>query len=163
VDKEAAAAAREARKEEKAAGKAAKALEKAAKAAADEAASAAQAAAEAVPISHLALNGPNVPAFGDYATVMSQGKSGRTFVAVGDLKAAAGASQDPPAAVWVRGRVQAVRAKGAGCFLVLRQGAFATVQVVLFKDKADPASSRMLKWLTSLPPESVVDVEAVGA
>lgn len=157
VDKEAAAAAREARKEAKAADKAAKAAEKAAKAAALEATLAAEAASDAVPISHLALDDPNVPAFGDYATVMSQGKSGREFVSVSDLKVAS----DPEAAVWLRGRVHTVRAKGSSCFMVLRQGTFETVQVVLFKEKGSEASKRMLKWLGSLSPESVVDIEAV--
>jgi len=157
VDKEAAAVAREARKEAKAAEKAAKAAEKAAKAAALEAALAAEAAADAVPISHLALDDPDVPAFGDYATVMSQGKSGREFVSVSDLKVAS----DPEATVWVRGRVATVRAKGSSCFMVLRQGTFETVQVVLFKEKGSESSKRMLKWLGSLSPESVVDIEAV--
>jgi len=158
---------REARKEAKAAAHAAKAEAKAA------AAASAEAAAEALarmPVSFLALNDPATVAFGDYERFASQGKSGRTFTAIADLAPApAGSAASPspslPPLVWLRCRVQAVRATGSACFLVLRQGAFSTVQAVLFKDKSSPeaakATSAMIKWLAALPAETVVDLEGV--
>ena len=131
--KEAAKAAREARKEEKTAAKAAKAAEKAAALAAMEVAEAEADAADAVPISHLTLDQPDVPLFGNYATVMSQGVSSRHFLGITELVPAA--VGEAPTTVWLRGRVQNVRAKGSSCFMVIRQGSFDTVQAVLFKDK----------------------------
>ena len=48
--------------------------------------------------------------------------------------------------MWLRARVANVRSKGSSAFLVLRQGAFTTVQACLFKDKENPdESKRMLK------------------
>ncbi len=52
--------------------------------------------------------------------------------------------------------------QGNSCFLVLRQGPFATMQACYFKDKADPeASKQRLKFMGGLTCESVVDVQGV--
>jgi len=154
VDTDAAKAERERRKEEKAAAKAAKKAEKEAKKAAE---FEAQRLAN-LPVSHLSLDDPDCKAFGDYETLQSQGTTGRVFTDVKDL--VPGEEK-----VWVRGRVQNVRAKGSSCFLVLREGAFETVQAVVFKDKsseaASAASAKLIKWLGSLPAESVVELEGV--
>jgi aspartyl-tRNA synthetase len=149
---------REARKDVEKAAKEAKQAKKDA-----ESASAAAAAAESAvvaPVSYLALDAPTTGQFGDYELFMSQGTTGRTFSSVVGLAAPAAAADSK---VWVRGRVQSVRAKGSSCFLVVRQGAFDTVQAVLFKDKSSPeaaaASGRFLKWLGGLTPETVVELE----
>jgi len=163
---------REARKEAKAAQKAAKEIAKAEAAAVKDAQEALAAAKEKEPLSHLSLEDPGTALFGDYATIMSQGKTGRAFSAIDDLRPTATGEEGK---VWVRGRVQNVRQKGSSAFLVLRQGAFSTLQAVKFKDKATPgdngggvggvseeaaaASGRLLKWLGALPLESVVEVE----
>lgn len=52
--------------------------------------------------------------------------------------------------------------QGNSCFLVLRQGPFATMQACYFKDKGDPeASKQRLKFMGGLTCESVVDVQGV--
>jgi hypothetical protein len=170
---------REARKDAKAAHKAEKERTKAEAAVAKEAAEAVAATKEKQPISHLALDDPDAPLFGDYETIMSQGKSGRVFSDIEDLK-----PTEEGEKVWVRGRVQTVRQKGSSAFLVLRQGAFTTMQAVKFKAKAWKgggadncddeggwaaidaeaeaavvSSGRLLKWLGALTPESVVELQ----
>ena len=50
--------------------------------------------------------------------------------------------------------------QGNSCFIVLRQGPFATVQACYFKDKANPeASKAMLKFLGGITGESVIDIQ----
>eukprot|EP00850_Spirogloea_muscicola_P019839 SM000200S05829 [mRNA] locus=s200:229171:233555:+ [translate_table: standard] len=71
-------------------------------------------------------------------------------------RAEAGGRAAAGARVLVRGRVHAVRAKGKGAFLVLRQRG-ATVQCVLFQSAA--VSRGMVKYASGLTRESVVDVE----
>ena len=150
--------ARKARKAAKEAAKEAKRAKKAAQAAAAEAIAAVEAERSKISVSHLSLHeAPEL--YGNFATLMSQGKSGRRFVNIQDLTAS-------PNKVWIRGRIHNVRAKGSQCFLVIRQGSFQTVQAVHFKDKANPeASKRLLNWLGDLPLESVVEIQGtvVGA
>jgi len=105
-------------------------------------------------------------AVGDFHVIQSTPpKDGapRRFVKIENLgKAEAGAGDGQ--AVWVRGRVHNVRAKGNSCFLVLRQGAFNTAQACFFKDKERPSESKLLiKYVGNLPLESVVDVKGTVA
>ena len=61
--------------------------------------------------------------------------------------------------VWIRGRVNSVRAKGNACFTVIRSEAFYTVQACHFKDKANPeASKSLIKFVGAVPLESIVDI-----
>jgi len=115
---------REARKEEAKAAKLAKAAKKEA-----EEESATAAAAPPAPVSYLSASAVDTPVFGDYEVLMSQGTTGRSFVSATDLTVPA-PDAPPPSPIWLRGRVQSVRAKGSSCFIVLRQGAFSTVQVL---------------------------------
>lgn len=59
--------------------------------------------------------------------------------------------------VLVRARVHTVRAKGKSAFLVLRQRT-STVQVVFFVNDTT-ISKGMVKYVASLPKESIIDVE----
>ena len=92
--------------------------------------------------------------YGDAEMVQSQTKSGRRWTRVEDLS---GTLADEE--VLVRGRVHNVRGKGKSAFIVLRQQT-ATVQVVLFVDDVH-VSKGMVKWVCSLPRETVVDVRGV--
>ena len=58
----------------------------------------------------------------------------------------------------VRARVHNVRGKGNNCFVVLREN-FSTLQAVGFK--SETISKEMLKYLTSVPNESVIDLTGV--
>merc|ERR1719253_1764720 len=159
-EKAAIQAAREARKAAKERQKAEKAAKRAARAAAEEAAK------RIDPVTYLDVaEEAGYAPLGDMATVMSRARSGRAFASVRDVGGPnAGARHGPGSTVWLRGRVQSLRAKGGSCFLVLRQDAFDTVQAVFFKDKADPdGSAAMLRYLKSLTVESVVDLEGTVA
>merc|ERR1719253_1685427 len=159
-EKAAIQAAREARKAAKEQQKAEKAAKRAARAAAEEAAK------RIDPVTYLDVaEEAGYAPLGDMATVMSRARSGRAFASVRDVGGPdAGARHGPGSTVWLRGRVQSLRAKGGSCFLVLRQDAFDTVQAVFFKDKADPdGSAAMLRYLKSLTVESVVDLEGTVA
>ena len=59
--------------------------------------------------------------------------------------------------IWVRARVHSTRAVGKGCFAVLRQR-MESLQAVLFQ--GEDISKNMVKYATSLPNESIVDVLA---
>ena len=61
--------------------------------------------------------------------------------------------------VTLRGRVHAVRGKGKSAFLVLRQQT-ATIQVVFFVDDVN-VSKGMVKWVSNLTKESVVDISGL--
>uniref|UniRef100_A0A0K0DKT1 Aspartate--tRNA ligase, cytoplasmic n=1 Tax=Angiostrongylus cantonensis TaxID=6313 RepID=A0A0K0DKT1_ANGCA len=58
--------------------------------------------------------------------------------------------------IWVRGRVHAIRSKGKTCFLILRQQIY-TVQVTVFV--GDKISKQMVKFVSNIPKESIVDIE----
>ncbi|KAJ1439673.1 aspartate-tRNA ligase [Ochromonadaceae sp. CCMP2298] len=99
--------------------------------------------------------------FGDYSPLTSQTEIDRKYVKVKDLGNASPAVGDT---VWLRGRVSSVRAKGNACFMVVRGGSFYTVQALHFKDKADPDRSKgLIKFVGSLPLESIVDIQGVVA
>lgn len=100
--------------------------------------------------------------FGDYGLIASQGPVSRTFVETKDLGTARGPAVGET--VWIRGRIASVRAKGNACFLVIRAGSFYTVQACHFKDKENPDLSKaMIKFVSSIPLESIVDIQGVIA
>ncbi|XP_044751429.1 aspartate--tRNA ligase, cytoplasmic [Coccinella septempunctata] len=59
--------------------------------------------------------------------------------------------------VWVRARLQTVRARGKQCFIVLRQREF-TIQVLV--NVSDKVSKAMVKFASNISKESIVDVNA---
>ena len=66
--------------------------------------------------------------------------------------------------VWIRGRVNSVRAKGNSCFVVIRSGSFYTVQGLHFKDKENvDISKSMIKFIGNIQLESIVDIYGVVA
>lgn len=76
----------------------------------------------------------------------------RTFTYIKDLnKSLAGK------AIWVRARLHTQRARGKQCFIVLRQREF-TVQALV--NVSDTVSKSMVKFSSSIPKESIVDLEA---
>ena len=96
--------------------------------------------------------------FGDYQRVMSRSRSGREFHLVSTL----GSKHVAGDIVWLRGRLQSIRVKGGSCFVVLRQGAFDTVQGTFFKDSSQPErSQKMIQYLKTLTCESIVDIQGV--
>uniref|UniRef100_A0A8R1DUW2 Aspartate--tRNA ligase, cytoplasmic n=1 Tax=Caenorhabditis japonica TaxID=281687 RepID=A0A8R1DUW2_CAEJA len=90
--------------------------------------------------------------YGSYGLVNSKEKKELNFLRVKEVTAA-NASKD----IWVRGRVHTTRSKGKNCFLVLRQGVY-TVQVAMFMN--EKISKQMLKFVSSISKESIVDVYA---
>lgn len=101
--------------------------------------------------------------FGDYGIIASQSPVVRTYTEVRDI----GKDATGPVigeTVWIRGRVSSVRAKGNACFMVIRSGAFYTIQACHFKEKEDVEQSKaMLKFAAGLPLESIVDIQGVVA
>jgi aspartyl-tRNA synthetase len=95
---------------------------------------------------------------GDYELIASQETHlSHTYTNLATLDASAIGQQ-----VWIRGRVSSLRAKGNACFLVLRTNGAHTVQACHFKSKENTllaeASKRLLKYVSTLALESVVDV-----
>jgi aspartyl-tRNA synthetase len=98
--------------------------------------------------------------FGDYRVIASQSQTHRQFVDAKTL----GCDDGPKVGelVWLRGRVASVRGKGNACFIVIRSDTFYTVQACHFKDKETPDDSKsLIKYATSLPCESIVDILGV--
>eukprot|EP00599_Poterioochromonas_sp_BG-1_P006568 CAMPEP_0173151482 /NCGR_PEP_ID=MMETSP1105-20130129/11606_1 /TAXON_ID=2985 /ORGANISM="Ochromonas sp., Strain BG-1" /LENGTH=526 /DNA_ID=CAMNT_0014066865 /DNA_START=234 /DNA_END=1814 /DNA_ORIENTATION=+ len=99
----------------------------------------------------------NALQFGDLELIASQQKSPIEYTDVSKL----GTSEGPAIGtkVWIRGRVNSVRAKGNVCFLVLRSKAFYTIQACHFKDKQSPEESKaLIKYVSALSAESIVDI-----
>lgn len=100
--------------------------------------------------------------YGDYGTIQSNAKLGRKYVNVKDLGTANGPKEGET--VWIRGRVNSVRAKGNSCFVVIRAGSFYTVQALHFKDKENADLSKsMIKYIGNIQLESIVDICGVVA
>ncbi|KAG0564520.1 hypothetical protein M758_8G113600 [Ceratodon purpureus] len=94
--------------------------------------------------------------YGDVAmeSLQSKEKSGRVWTQVGDL------GQDhAQQTVLVRGRVHTVRGKGSLGFLVVREAGHTVQCVVQVKDNV--VSKGMIKYVTKLNKESIVDVEGL--
>ncbi|CAA79536.1 Aspartate--tRNA ligase, cytoplasmic [Caenorhabditis elegans] len=90
--------------------------------------------------------------YGSYGLVNSKEKKVLNFLKVKEINVS-NATKD----VWVRGRIHTTRSKGKNCFLVLRQGVY-TVQVAMFMN--EKISKQMLKFVSSISKESIVDVYA---
>jgi hypothetical protein len=91
--------------------------------------------------------------WGDYDVIASQQETKRDYTPVVSLnKEMTGKN------VWIRGRVNAKRVKGNICFLTIRSSLH-TVQTCFFniKELKEP-SKEMIKYIDSLPLESVVDI-----
>lgn len=104
------------------------------------------------------IDNDNKLQFGDYSTIASQEPLKRIYSNAKDL----GISKVPALGelVWVRGRISSVRARGNACFIVLRSGTSHTIQACLFKEQSDPDTSKlMLKYISSLPLETIVDIQ----
>lgn len=114
------------------------------------------------PVDFMSIKNDQNIQYGDYGIIASQGPVSRTFTEAKDLGV-----KDTPGigdTVWIRGRVSSVRAKGNACFLVIRSGSFYTVQACHFKDKDHPEQSKaMIKYVSSIPLESIVDIQGVVA
>lgn len=68
-------------------------------------------------------------------------------------------ARDKPTAedeVWIRGRLNDTRGKGSLSFIVIRQYG-ETIQCVL-DAKNPPITKNTIKWVNSVPPESIIDV-----
>ncbi|CAI2348403.1 unnamed protein product [Caenorhabditis sp. 36 PRJEB53466] len=90
--------------------------------------------------------------YGSYGLVNSKEKKELNFLRVKDVNAINATKE-----VWVRGRVHNTRSKGKNCFLELRQGVY-TVQVAMFLN--DKISKQMLKFVSAISKESIVDIFA---
>jgi len=62
--------------------------------------------------------------------------------------------------VLVRGRIHQSRGTGSQCFLMIRQRQF-SIQSIIFVDEAAKVSKQMVKFITNIPKESIVDVEGI--
>jgi nondiscriminating aspartyl-tRNA synthetase len=124
---------------------------------AEKAALKAKKAAEVAAREAAAQGGPDPLAhkYGDAPLVQSQARSGKVWTHVKDVTAANKQYQT----VLLRGRVHAVRGKGKSAFLVLRQQT-ATIQVTFFVDDVN-VSKGMVKWVSNLTKESVVDIQGL--
>jgi nondiscriminating aspartyl-tRNA synthetase len=94
---------------------------------------------------------PLADRYGDAPLIMSREITGKVWTHVKDVNAPLIGS-----VVTLRGRVHAVRGKGKSAFLVLRQQT-TTVQCVFFVDEVN-VSKGLVKWVSSLTKESVVDI-----
>ena len=92
--------------------------------------------------------------YGDAELVQSQAITGRVWTRVDALDGKM-LNQE----VLLRGRIHNVRGKGKSAFIVLRQQT-ATVQVTLFVDDVT-VSKQMVKWVSALTRESVVDIKGL--
>eukprot|EP00241_Pyramimonas_parkeae_P016227 CAMPEP_0114301668 /NCGR_PEP_ID=MMETSP0059-20121206/14238_1 /TAXON_ID=36894 /ORGANISM="Pyramimonas parkeae, Strain CCMP726" /LENGTH=530 /DNA_ID=CAMNT_0001424439 /DNA_START=97 /DNA_END=1689 /DNA_ORIENTATION=+ len=97
-------------------------------------------------------NDPLKENYGDMRMVQSVEVTGKKWTRVEALN-----EQLVGEVVLVRARVHTVRAKGKSAFLVLRQRT-STVQVVFFVNDTT-ISKGMVKYVASLPKESIIDVE----
>ncbi|XP_012171568.1 aspartate--tRNA ligase, cytoplasmic [Bombus affinis] len=60
--------------------------------------------------------------------------------------------------IWLRGRLHTSRAKGKQCFIVLRQQSYTIQGLVAVNEKV---SKQMIKFISNITKESIVDIEAV--
>lgn len=88
--------------------------------------------------------------YGDYPFIRSTFQSGRKWTALAKIDEALEGQE-----VLVRARVHNIRGKGNNCFIVLRENFF-TLQTVAFK--TETISKEMIKYMSSVPSESIVDI-----
>lgn len=109
--------------------------------------------------------------FGSYKTMTSERVTSRKFVDISTI-----GTQDGPKdgdIVWIRGRINSLRAKGNACFLVIRSTGsscistsipfMSTLQACHFKNKSNPELSKNLIKFTAnnIPLESIVDIMGI--
>ena len=99
---------------------------------------------------------PLAASYGDvpFEALQSREMSGRVWTQVSRLDASMSGRT-----VLIRGRCHAVRGKGKISFLVVRETGY-TIQIV-FQVKENLVSKGLVKFVTSLPKESIVDVEGI--
>nr|XP_003702833.1 PREDICTED: aspartate--tRNA ligase, cytoplasmic [Megachile rotundata]XP_012139787.1 PREDICTED: aspartate--tRNA ligase, cytoplasmic [Megachile rotundata]XP_012139788.1 PREDICTED: aspartate--tRNA ligase, cytoplasmic [Megachile rotundata] len=96
----------------------------------------------------------SVGMYGDMGLIQSKDKySERKFVDIKNLK-----PDLENQTVWLRGRLHTSRAKGKQCFIVLRQQSY-TVQGLAAINET--VSKQMIKFISNITKESIVDIEAV--
>jgi aspartyl-tRNA synthetase len=91
--------------------------------------------------------------YGDYPFIQSEFQSGRKWVPLKDVTETFVGQE-----VLVRARIHNSRGKGNNCFIVLRENFF-TLQACAFK--TETISKEMLKYMSSVPNESVVDISGI--
>ncbi|QDZ25748.1 aspartyl-tRNA synthetase [Chloropicon primus] len=101
--------------------------------------------------------------YGDMKLVQSQTLNAYEFTELSALEEKVkGTGDGEVCQVRMRGRLHAVRGKGKSAFVVLRSGT-ETLQCVFFVDKESKVVSKgMIKYVTGLSKESIVDVEGVA-
>lgn len=88
--------------------------------------------------------------YGDYPFIRSTFQSGRKWTSLAQIDDALEGQE-----VLVRARVHNIRGKGNNCFIVLRENFF-TLQTLAFK--TETISKEMIKYMTGVPNESIVDI-----
>jgi len=91
--------------------------------------------------------------FGDAELIQSKGFTDKTWTSIGDLSESLAGKE-----VLVRGYLQTTRLIGKGAFILLRSSLY-SVQGVCFEAKDGSISSAMVRYISGLPTESVVDVK----
>lgn len=91
--------------------------------------------------------------YGDYPFIQSTFQSGRKWLPLANVDQTLEGQE-----VLVRARVHNVRGKGNNCFIVLREN-YSTLQACAFKSEA--VSKEMLKYMSGVPNESVVDLAGI--
>lgn len=103
--------------------------------------------------------------FGEYATIIASNDPNivrRQFTDIKSINKST-AQENSSNLVWIRGRVNVVRAKGNVCFVILRSNTFYSIQCVHFKDKQNAEiSKQMIKFVGGeVTLESIVDILGV--
>lgn len=101
------------------------------------------------------LAGIGQETFGDAALVQSQERSTKQWTSIQDLKPDMEGKE-----VLVRGYMQTSRLVGKGTFVLLRSSLY-SVQAVYFAADSTQAGAAMVKYISGLPLESVVDVQGI--
>ena len=92
--------------------------------------------------------------YGDAGLVQSKEKHAeRKFIDIKDLT-----PELEKESVWLRGRLHTSRAKGKQCFIVLRQQSYTVQGLAAVNERI---SKQMIKFISNITKESIVDVEAV--
>ncbi|GAB6032101.1 Aspartate--tRNA ligase, cytoplasmic [Chamberlinius hualienensis] len=91
--------------------------------------------------------------YGNLPMLQSKDRVDRQLTAVKDIN-----SSLNDKTIWIRGRLHTSRGKGKQCFFVIRQQHY-SVQCLSFV--SETISKSMVKFITNIPKESIVDVEGV--
>ncbi|KAG7210404.1 hypothetical protein KM043_011936 [Ampulex compressa] len=92
--------------------------------------------------------------YGELGVIQSKDKhADRKFTNIKDLD-----TKLEDQTVWLRGRLHTSRAKGKQCFIVLRQQSYTIQGLAVVNEKI---SKQMIKFISNITKESIVDVEAI--